>query len=135
MQNDFTRPTGEQARKTALVVAVVLILIAAFGWYRGRMTLAYITGAAALILIFNGLFIPPLAKFFHVWWMRLAFALGYVNSRILLTVIYFLVFVPYGLVSRLFGRDPLRRRAGKAESYWIPRERTRQAKEQFERMF
>jgi len=99
------------------------------------MTLAYAVGAAALILIFNGLFVPPLAKFFHVWWMRLAFALGYVNSRILLTVIYFLVFLPYGLVSRLFRRDPLRRRAAKAESYWIPREKTRQAKEQFERMF
>jgi hypothetical protein len=135
MQNGFAEPTREQARKTALVVAVVLILIAAFGWYRGRMTLAYITGAAALILIFNGLFVPPLAKFFHVWWMHLAFALGYVNSRILRTIIYFLVFVPYGLVSRLFRRDPLRRRAAKAESYWIPREETRQAREQFERMF
>jgi len=135
MQNDFTEPTREQARKTALVVAVVLILIAAFGWYRGRLMLAYITGAAGLILILAGLFMPLLAKFFHVWWMRLAFALGYVNSRILLTLIYFLVFMPYGFVSRLFGRDPLGRGGAKTESYWIPRERARQAKEQFERMF
>lgn len=135
MQNDSTKPTREQARKTALVVAVVLILIAAFGWYRGRMTLAYIMGAASFVLIVVGLFIPPLAKFFHVWWMRLAFALGYVNSRILLTIIYFLVFTPYGFISRLFGRDPLQRRGKQAESYWIPRERTRQTKEQFERMF
>ncbi len=66
---------------------------------------------------------------------RLAAALGYVNSRVLLTLMYYLVFTPYGLVSRLSGRDPLRRRAGAGESYWVERKRTRQAREGFERLF
>lgn len=51
--------------------------------------------------------------------MTIAFALGYVNSRILLTLIFFLMFVPYRLLSRLFGRDPLSRRGAKRESYWL----------------
>ncbi len=67
--------------------------------------------------------------------MTLAAALGYVNSRVLLTVLFYLVFAPYGFVSRLVKRDPLRRRGGRGESYWTPRKQTRQAREGFERLF
>ena len=42
---------------------------------------------------------------------------------------------PYGFISRLAGRDPLRRRGGGGESYWVERKRTRQGREQFERLF
>ena len=42
---------------------------------------------------------------------------------------------PYGVVTRLVGRDPLRRRGARAESYWVERKTTRQAREQFERLF
>jgi len=66
--------------------------------------------------------------------MRFAFALGYVNSRILLTLVYFLIFVPYGLISKLAGRDPLDLRS-KRTSYWHKREVTRQPKARFERLF
>jgi hypothetical protein len=61
--------------------------------------------------------------------------LGYVNSRVLLTLMYYGVFTPYRLFSRLFGRDPLRRRGPAQESYWVERKRTRQEREQFERLF
>jgi hypothetical protein len=36
---------------------------------------------------------------------------------------------------RLFGRNTMNRRGPGAETYWIPRKRTRQAPAQFERQF
>ena len=89
----------------------------------------------ALFLILIAFFMPTAAKLFHRLWYRLAFALGWVNSRILLTIIYFLMFLPYGILSRLFGRDPLNIRGSRRESYWHKREKTRQTPEQFERLF
>ena len=124
-----------QARKSALTVACVLALIAAWNFYRGRTTVVYVVGSIALLLAFVGLFVAPLARAFHLLWMRLAALLGYVNSRILLSVVYYGVFTPYNLIARLVGRDVLRRRRPPAESYWIERKTTRQAKEQFERLF
>ena len=53
----------------------------------------------------------------------------------LVSLMYYLVITPYGFVMRLAGRDPLRRRAKRQESYWIKRKTTRQAREQFERLF
>ena len=127
--------TDEQARKTALVVAAVLAGIAAWNLYRGRAAVVAVFGSLALALVLAGVFLPALARRFHVLWMTLAVALGYVNSRVLLSLIYYGIFAPYSLVSRLFGRDLLRRRGAKSDSYWTPRKTTRQKREQFERLF
>jgi hypothetical protein len=124
-----------QARKTALLVAAVLVAGSAFFWYRERQMPALVCASVGAFLLLIGLFVPPLAKLFHRGWMRFAFALGYINSRIILTLVYALIFVPYGIVSRLLRRDPLHRRGEAKESYWHRRTVTRQSKEQFERLF
>lgn len=127
--------TDAQARKTALVVAAVLALFSAFSFYRHHQTRAAVFAGLALALLLTGLLLPPLARAFHHAWMRLAYVLGYVNSRILLFVMFYGLVTPYGIFSRLFGRDVLNRRGKGRESYWIPREKTRQAKAGFERGF
>lgn len=135
MRIDPKNATEREARRTAFVVAAVLAVVTAWLIYQGGITLPAIMGAAALILVIVGTFLPSAAKVFHRGWMTFAFALGYVNSRIILTLVYFLVFVPYGLVSRLLGRDPLDMRSIKRKSYWHKREKTRPDREQFERLF
>ena len=127
--------TKEQARKSALVVAAVLFLIAAWNLYRGRTTVVVVLGSLGGLLVVAGLFVPAAARAFHGAWMRLAAVLGYVNSRVLLTLTYYGMMTPYGIVSRLVGRDPLHRRGSRGESHWVERKTTRQAKEQFERLF
>ena len=127
--------TDAEARKTALVVAAVLLGVAAWNFYRGRANWGVGFGAAGGALVVAGLLLPAAARRFHVLWMRLAAALGYVNSRVLLALLFYGVFVPYGIVSRLAGRDPLRRRGARRDTYWTPRKTTRQAREGFERLF
>jgi hypothetical protein len=127
--------TNAQARKTALVVSGVLLLIASWNIYRGRTGIVIIFGVVGVGLLLVGLALPPAARAFHSVWMRLASALGHVNSRVLLTLVYYLAFAPYGFISRLTGRDTLRRRGKAGESYWTRRKQTRQTREQFERLF
>jgi hypothetical protein len=129
------RVTDAQARKTALVVAAVLLAIAAWNLYRGRMAFVLVFGIVGAALLVVGMLLRGAARAFHTIWMRLASALGYVNSRVLLTLMYYLVIAPYGFVMRLAGRDTLRRRGKTQESYWIARKATRQTREQFERLF
>ncbi len=127
--------TDAQARKTALIVAGMLLLLAAWNYHRGRMLVVYILGGVGAALLLIGLLLPPLARGFHIFWMRVATMLGWVNSRILLGLMFYGVFAPYNLIGRLLRRDKLDRRKPKRASYWIARPRTRQTKEQFERTF
>lgn len=124
-----------QERKSALTVGIVLIALAAWSAYRGRETAVWVFASLGVALIAAGLFAPSAARAFHAAWMRLAHALGWINSRILLALIFYLVITPVGLMQRLAGRDALRRRGLGGGSYWIPRSATKQSKEQFERLF
>ena len=124
-----------RARKTTLVVAAVFFVIGLWNMYRGRMTQVAVFAGLAAVLTLIALLVPVAARAFHHLWMGIAGVLGYVNSRILLSLLYYGVFTPVGLVRRLFGRDPMKRRGSAQSSYWITREHTRQTKEQFERLF
>lgn len=69
-------------------------------------------------------------------WMKLAAGLGYVNSRILLTVLFVVLIVPTALVLRLLGRQPIRLafRDG-AVSYWRQRTAEEFSARRMERQF
>lgn len=132
---EIEQVTNKQARNTALVVAAVLFLIAAWQFYRSRETVAIVLASLSAIFALTGIFLPKAARLFHIYWMKLAMFLGHINSIILLTLLFYLLFVPYNLISRIIGRDPLQRRGKKGESNWTVRETTRQSKERFERLF
>ncbi len=62
--------------------------------------------------------------------------LGSVVSRVILTLLFFLVLTPTGLVARLAGKDFLRLKLDrKAASYWIKRERTVKSQQDYEKQF
>ena len=123
------------ARKTSLIVAAVLSAFAAWQLYRGRPNAATVLAAIGVVLAFCGVFVSPAAVAFHRGWMALAAVLGYVNSRILLGIVYYGMMAPIGAVVRLTGHDPLDRRHGRRASYWTRRPQSRQSREQFERAF
>jgi hypothetical protein len=77
--------------------------------------------AAPLALL--GLVAPSTLVYPYKVWMALGGALGYVNTRIILSVMYFTIFLPAGLLMRALGKDPMRRKLDpKGETYRVTRE-------------
>jgi hypothetical protein len=93
--------------------------------------------AAALagVLVILALAAPTALAPLYRLWMRLGHALSWVNTRVLLGVTYFLVMMPIGVARRLLGRDPLDRRLGDRDSYWMTRDRPSDARRSMERRF
>ena len=91
-------------------VGIVLLLIAGFLVWRERLTTAQIVGGIGAVLLVLGLVQPRLLKWPSAVWWRFAMILGYVNARIILTVIFTIVFSPLGLLWRIVGNDPLARK-------------------------
>lgn len=126
--------TTKQARKSTLLVAVIFSAIAGWQVYRGRPTAAMVLGSLSAVLYLCAA-IGPAARLFHKWWMTLAGVLGYVNSRIILSLLFFLVMTPIGVVMRLTGNDPLTRRQPKHSSYWHARSQLRQTRQGYEQSY
>lgn len=55
-------------------------------------------------------------------WKKFALVLGIVNTKILLTLTYFIIIALPAIVTRLFRKDLLDRRMKPRESYWHERE-------------
>jgi hypothetical protein len=65
--------------------------------------------ALAVALIGPGLVAPGLLAPAYRAWMKLAEVLAWVNTRIVLGLVFYGVVTPIGLVMRLLGHDPMRR--------------------------
>ncbi|MDO8355969.1 MAG: SxtJ family membrane protein [Nitrospirota bacterium] len=61
------------------------------------------------VLVGLGLALPSSLKHIHRIWMKIGHVLGFVNTRIILGVIYYGLITPMGVIMRLSGKDPMHR--------------------------
>ena len=64
-----------------------------------------------------GILKPDLLLYPYKGWMALGHALGWINSRIILGLIFLVVLQPIALLMRAFGHDPLRKKQSNKSSY------------------
>jgi hypothetical protein len=87
------------------------------------------------ILVLLGLVVPSLLRPVQKVWMGLALILGWINTRIILGVLFYLVFTPIGVLMRFF-RDPLNRGMQSDDvTYWSRREVPPVDPQAYERQF
>lgn len=127
--------SDEAVKKTGLTLGVVLILIALLLWYLGKASFSYISIAGGLFVILSFIAIPVLRPF-HKIWMMLALLMGFVMSRVILTLLYYLVLTPIGLLAKIVGKKfmPLGFDK-KASTYWEKREFTVKQQIDYDRQF
>tara|TARA_Y100000589_G_scaffold284055_1_gene282666 strand:+ start:22 stop:414 length:393 start_codon:yes stop_codon:yes gene_type:complete len=64
-----------------------------------------------------GMTSPRLLYYPYKFWMKLGLTLGWVNSRIILSLAYIIVLLPIAFVMRLLGYDPLRTKQKREQTY------------------
>jgi hypothetical protein len=123
-------------REFGLIVGGVLLLISLWWIYRGKFPhVAPITLPAGAALILFGLVFPRALVVPNKAWMALAEVLSFVTTRIILAFVFFGIVTPIGVVKRLFGWDPLQRRAARGDSYWKPYAERQRDPRHYEKMF
>jgi hypothetical protein len=113
--------TRREWRQFMTVLAVVFAIVAGVAFWKGLPCAASWLVPVALFGVL-ALAAPRWLEPFHRSWMLLAGALGWVMTRVILTVLYLLAVLPIGFVARIFGKRFLdvRFRDGR-ESYWVVR--------------
>lgn len=103
------------------------------------------TGFLVLFLIFGlqwmiwvaagvsilGLMSSTIARWIHTGWMKLALALGWINSKILLSIVFFVFLMPVAFLQRLVSGDKLqlkRKKEGEG-GYYVERNYTYEKKD------
>jgi hypothetical protein len=107
-------------RKFGLMVGGVFLVLGLWFLFRHKPWHAWFWLPGSLLVLF-GAMAPRALKHIYTGWMAFAFSLGMVVSAVLLTLFFYLVVTPIGLVARLFGKDFLARKRCNASSYWLRR--------------
>ena len=105
-----TAISGPELRQFGLLFGAILVLL--FG-----LLLPFLIGysfplwpwVVALLVTVLALLAPTALTPFYRGWMRFGLIAGFINTRIIMFVLYYALFVPTGLVMKLFGRDALAR--------------------------
>ena len=127
---------NKDIRVFGIAMAVVLGALGAWQLYRGRKTAGTILLALAGYFLVGGVAFLPLIAPLYGPWMLFGKVMGYVMTRLILTVFFFLVLTPLGLVRKLLGKDGLDRRlAADQASYYCEREKKAVDPARYERQF
>ncbi len=95
-------------RKFGLTVGLGFAVIGALSWARGHTAAPRVLWALAVLLLVPAAVAPAALAPVERVWMRFATVLGHVNTRMILTVVFYALLTPIGFVLRRF-HDPLDR--------------------------
>ena len=124
-----------ELRKFGITVSIVLGLLGGLFFWRGRDYYFYFLILSAALLLL-GLVVPILLKPIHKMWMTLAVLLGYLMTRVILSVLFFVVVTPIGLLARSFGKDFLNLKYDpNVDSYWIEKKKRTSGRNIYENQF
>tara|TARA_B100000029_G_scaffold141367_1_gene136543 strand:- start:185 stop:577 length:393 start_codon:yes stop_codon:yes gene_type:complete len=83
-------------------------------------------------LLFLSVFAPQTLRYPYRFWMIIGHTLGFINSHIILGLVFLFVVQPIALIMRSFGYDPLRKKKIGATTY---REKRKTSKIDLTRIF
>jgi len=122
MTMNNTQTTTSDLRKFGFIMGGMFALIFGliFPWIADKTIQTwplwpFIVMAVFLIL---AILMPQALKPINEIWIKIGNVLGWINSRIILGIMFFLLILPIGLILKLFGKDSMNRKFdSKLESY------------------
>ena len=121
-------------RKFGITMAIAFLVISSLFFFRQKYSFVSYSLVIACIFFIMGLVLPVFLKPVYILWMGLAFILGWLNTRIILVVLFYLIFTPLGLFMRLFKIDLIERKK-KKDTYWKIKEKQEFNPLNYERRF
>ena len=116
--------SNRKLKQFAYFVGIILLIISS--WYfikHHNRDWSCITGCISILLIVAGIIRAELLKELYKFWMGLAFILGWLISRILISIVFYLALTPISLLGRFFKRKWMDVDfSKKSKSYWISRD-------------
>ena len=126
--------TPSEGRKFAFPVGTAFLVLAGITWWRDHLTFTYAFATLTGLLYVAGLLIPGKLGPVYRAWMGFAHALSKVTTPIFMGLTYFIVLAPIGLLIRLFGHNPMHRKAHDG-SFWVERPEGPKRKSDLKRQF
>jgi hypothetical protein len=122
-------------RNFGLLIGLILVLLGGVLFWKEKASYFYFL-VIGFILVGTGIFVPTVNKPIYQVWMTFANMIGWIMTRVVLAILYYLVVMPIGIAARLFGKQFLELKWERTQtSYWNLRETDTIEKRDYEKQF
>ena len=128
--------TGKKdIRDFGITIGIIFLIVAGFLFYKENDSFQLFIYIAASFMSL-GFLVPIILKPIYLVWMIFADILGWFMTRFILSLLFYLVITPIGLVLRIMGKDLLELRKEEIQdSYWNMRESEKEQNQNYEKQF
>ena len=126
--------SNKDIKSFGITIGVILFIISAFLMYYNKEAYQLIAIIASIFVLL-GVILPILLKPIYFVWMIFAAILGWVMTRVILSVVFYLIITPIGLITKLIGEDFLSLRKVESDSYWNFRDSSEELNQNYEKQF
>ena len=123
-------------RKFGITMGIILAVMGFYLLWKGKnyARICFSLWTAAFFIL--GLVIPSALKPVYKAWMVMSVIMGFIMTRIIMVVIFYMIVTPVGFVASIIGKNFLDMKIDKtAKSYWMVREMVQKEKSDYERQF
>jgi hypothetical protein len=112
MHTSHAAPTRKDLRNFGLIMAGMILLFFGFliPWIWNHRPWPLWPWMVSAVFVVVGLASPMVLGAVYRAWMKVGLVLGWINSRIILGVMFYGLVLPMGLIMRMMGKDPMARR-------------------------
>ena len=105
-------------RKFGITIGILLMIIAGILFWKEKESFQIFLTIGAVLCVFS-IVIPIALKPIYWIWMIFATILGWIMTRVILSILFYVIITPIGLISRLFGKQFLELKWNEKNStYW-----------------
>ena len=126
--------SNKDIRSFGITMGVILFIISGLLMYYDKDSYQLFVIIASTF-IGLGFILPILLKPIYFLWMIFAAILGWVMTRVILSLVFYLVITPIGLITRILGEDFLALKKSQSDSYWNYRDSSKELNQDYEKQF
>lgn len=132
---DRIKTSKKELKSFSITMFMALGVIGTVLFFKNKAGYVWFYSSGAVFLLL-GIAAVQALKPVYIIWMRLAFILSWINTRLILMVIFYLIFTPMAFLIRVFHGDLLDRKINKkSDTYWIKKEKVDFNPVNYERQF
>tara|TARA_X000001036_G_scaffold323813_1_gene302263 strand:- start:4210 stop:4620 length:411 start_codon:yes stop_codon:yes gene_type:complete len=126
--------SNKDIRSFGITIGIILFIISGVLKYYGQESYQFIAMIASAFMGL-GLILPVVLKPIYLVWMTFAAILGWVMTRVILSIVFYFIMTPIGLITRLLGHDFLKLKKVDSKSYWNIRDSNNEINQDYEKQF
>ena len=119
-------PSRTDLRTFGIGACVIIMAVSAYQLYSGTNDTALIVAFFGFLFLLAALLSPKVLQPIYYTWMTLGLILGWINLRIIMGLMMFLIFTPVRLIQLIIGRDILHRKLDSNKDSYFVRPKSRQ---------